>query len=69
MLIASLPLLYPFYRVGQSQDVKEQAIPDPEEQHYLHRDEQRQRPTEPEGGGNGKPPLDMSTASAPASRR
>ncbi len=47
-LIASLPLLDPFYRVNQHQNVQKQAIPDPEEQHHLHRDEQRQRPAEPE---------------------
>ncbi len=42
MLITGLPLLDPFYRVDQHHNVQEQAVPDPQEQHYLHRDEQRQ---------------------------
>ncbi len=42
VLITSLPLLDPLYRVDQHNNVQKQAVPDPEEQHYLHRDEQHQ---------------------------
>jgi hypothetical protein len=41
-LIAGLPLLNPFYRVDQHYDVQNQAVSDPEEQHYLHCSEQGQ---------------------------
>jgi hypothetical protein len=47
-LITSLPLLDPFYRVDQHHDVQKQAVSNLEEQHYLHRNEQRQRTNEPE---------------------
>src|SRR5918998_3426938 len=54
-LIASLPLLDPFYRVEQRHDVQNQAVPNPEEQHHLQRDEQRQRTDEPEIPGQHEP--------------
>lgn len=39
LLITGLPLLDPFYRVDQHQDIQDQAVPDPEKQHYLYRNE------------------------------
>ena len=55
MLITSLPLLDSFYRIDQHYDVQNQAVPDPEEQHYLHRSEQGQRSTKPEIPGDHEP--------------